>query len=70
MQDILIFLAKIPGLGLFLILSGALMIGLDLKKLASYVTAEARPKDFRFSFILPGLAFFAFGFMVIRAVAQ
>ena len=69
MQEILIYLANIPGLGLFLILSGALMIGLDIKKLVSYVTAESRPKDFRFSFILPGLAFFALGFMVVKAVA-
>lgn len=55
-------LAAIPGLGIFILLSGILMIGIDVRKL--YKIAIERPEhpDYRFYYILPGITFFTIGF--------
>lgn len=66
MDNIFEFLSNIPGLDVFLILAGALMIGLDLRKLYRYAVDEVEKKDFSFQFILPGLAFFTIGFMLMN----
>lgn len=65
MGNLMEFMRSVPGLGILLIFGGALLMGLDIKKLYTYATMKDRPLDFGFYYILPGLAFFALGFMVM-----
>ena len=66
MEDIIGFFANIPGLDVFLILAGALMIGLDLRKLYKYAIAGDKNANFSFPYILPGIGFFTLGFMLLN----
>ena len=64
MDQVLVFLANIPGLSLFLLFSGLLMVGLELRKLSKIAMSGVKPTSFSFPLILPGLAFLSLGFML------
>ena len=70
MENILLSLNTIPGLGPAVMLIALLMIGLDVKKLYAIATApkdKTKKPDLRFFYILPGLFLFAFGYEILMA---
>ncbi|MDT8448212.1 MAG: hypothetical protein RRB13_15065 [bacterium] len=65
MDNFMGLLRSVPGLGALLIFSGAVLMGLDIRKLYQYATMKDRPVSFQFYYLVPGMLFFALGFMVI-----
>ncbi|MDX2470678.1 MAG: hypothetical protein QNL04_08915 [SAR324 cluster bacterium] len=65
MNEFLVFLANIPGLILFLLLCGGLMIGLELKKLSNIAIKGKLSPGFSFPLLFPGVGLFTFGILLI-----
>ncbi len=65
MDEILVFLANIPGLILFLLFAGGLMISLELKKLSGIATKGKWTGRVSFPLLFPGVGFFTFGILLV-----